>query len=157
MPAKDKYHDALRSALVKDGWTITDDPLRLVWGKRDFYVDLGAERIVAAEKAGKRIAVEVKSFLSNSQMHDLELALGQFLLYRSILEMQEPDRLLFLAVPDEPAEILDEPIGQLLVGKHLIQALVFDPEKEEICDGFPEPISPGCRKCPHNLYQNSLC
>ncbi len=30
MPAKDTYHDALRSALVKDGWTITDDPFRLV-------------------------------------------------------------------------------------------------------------------------------
>lgn len=50
MPAKDKYHHALSRALVKDGWTITDDPLRLVWGERDFYVDLGAERIVAAEK-----------------------------------------------------------------------------------------------------------
>jgi hypothetical protein len=76
MPAKDTYHDALCRALVKDGWTITDDPFRLIWGKRDFYVDLGAERVVAAEKAGKRIAVEVKSFLGASAMHDLELALG---------------------------------------------------------------------------------
>jgi hypothetical protein len=80
MPAKDTYHDAVRNALVKDGWTITDDPFRLIWGERDFYVDLGAERIVAAEKAGKRIAVEVKSFLGTSPVHDLELALGQFLL-----------------------------------------------------------------------------
>src|SRR5207302_9445844 len=132
MPAKDTYHDALCNALVKDGWKITDDPFRLVWGERDFYVDLGAERLLAAEKAGKRIAVEVKSFLSASQMHDLELALGQFLLYRSILEEQELDRVLFLAIPDEPAEILDEPVGQLLVAKHLIQAVVFDPKREEI-------------------------
>ena len=132
MPAKDTYHDAVRNALVKDGWTITADPFRLVWGKRDFYVDLGAERVVAAEKAGQRIAVEVKSFLGASQMRDLELALGQFLLYRSILEEQEPARVLFLAIPDEPAEILDEPVGQLLIAKHLIQAVVFDPQKEEI-------------------------
>ena len=90
MPAKDTYHDAVRRALVKDGWTITADPFRLVWGKRDFYVDLGAERVVAAEKAGKRIAVEVKSFLGTSPIHDLELALGQFLLYRSILESRRP-------------------------------------------------------------------
>src|SRR5437660_12729030 len=129
MPAKDTFHDALRNALVKDGWTITDDPFRLVWGKRDFYVDLGAERVVAVEKAGKRIAVEVKSFLGASQMHDLELALGQFLLYRSILEEQEPDRALFLAIPDEPAEILGEPIGALLIAKHLIRAVVFDPQQ----------------------------
>src|SRR5581483_3885529 len=112
MPAKDKYHDALSSALIKDGWTITDDPFRLVWGERDFYVEFGADRIVAAEKAGKRIAVELKSFLGTSPMHDLELALGQFLLYRSVLEEQEPDRKLFLAIPHEPAEILEEPIGQ---------------------------------------------
>ncbi len=137
MPAKDTYHDAVRSALTKDGWTITDDPFRLVWGKREFYVDLGAERVLAAEKAGKRIAVEVKSFLGASPMHDLELALGQFLLYRSVLEEQEPDRVLFLAVPNEPAEVLDEPVGQLLIAKHLIQVLVFDPQKEEILRWIP--------------------
>ncbi|HWY86893.1 MAG TPA: element excision factor XisH family protein [Gemmataceae bacterium] len=137
MPAKDTYHDALCRALVKDGWTITDDPFRLVWGKRDFYVDLGAERVVAAEKAGKRIAVEVKSFLGDSQMRDLEVALGQFLLYRSILEEQEPDRVLFLAIPDEAADVLGEPVGQLLIAKQLIQAMVFDPQKEEILRWIP--------------------
>jgi XisH protein len=137
MPAKDKYHDALCRALVKDGWTITDDPFRLVWGERDFYVDVGAERVVAAERGGKRIAVEVKSFLGASQMRDLELALGQFLLYRSILEEQEPDRVLFLAIPDEPAQIFDEPVGHLLIAKHLIQAMVFDPQKEEILRWIP--------------------
>jgi hypothetical protein len=131
------YHGALRNALVKDGWTITDDPLRLIWGERDFYIDLGAERIVAAEKAGTRIAVEVKSFLGASQIHDLELALGQFLLYRSILEEQEPDRRLFLAIPDEPAELLYEPVGQLLIAKHLLRAVIFDPEKEEILRWIP--------------------
>jgi hypothetical protein len=137
MPAKDTYHDVVRAALLKDGWTITDDPFRLVWGERDFYVDLEAERVVAAEKAGKQIAVEVKSFLGASQMHDLEFALGQFLLYRSILEEQEPDRVLFLAIPDEPADILDEPIGQLLIAKHLIRAVVFDPQTEEILRWVP--------------------
>src|SRR5262245_66385555 len=132
MPARDTYHDAVRRALVKDGWTITDDPFRLVWGERDFYVDVGAERVLAALKDEKRIAVEVKSFLGASQMHDLEVALGQFLLYRSILEEQEPDRVLYLAIPVEPADILDEPVGQLLITKHLLQVVIFDPEKEEI-------------------------
>lgn len=31
MPAKNVYHDAVRDALVADGWTI-DDPLRLQVG-----------------------------------------------------------------------------------------------------------------------------
>ena len=93
--------------------------------------------MVAAEKAGRRIAVEVKSFLSDSQMRDLELALGQFLLYRSILEEQDPDRMIFLAIPDDPAQILEEPVGQLLIAKHLIRAVVFGPEKEEILRWIP--------------------
>jgi len=64
MAAKDIYHDDVRSALVKDGWTITDDPFRLRWGKKDYYVDLGAEELIAAEMPGRRIAVEIKSFLA---------------------------------------------------------------------------------------------
>jgi hypothetical protein len=137
MPAKDTFHDAVARALVKDGWSITDDPYRLVWGERDFYIDLGAERVVAAEKAGRRIAVEVKSFLGASPIHDLELALGQFLLYRSVLEEQEPDRILFLAIPGERADILDEPVGQLLITKHLLRAIVFDPQNEELIRWIP--------------------
>ena len=49
MAAQDIYHDDVRSALVKEGWTITHDPLRLRWGKKDYYVDLGAEEVIAAE------------------------------------------------------------------------------------------------------------
>lgn len=27
MPAKDMYHDVAKNALIKEGWSITDDPL----------------------------------------------------------------------------------------------------------------------------------
>ena len=84
IPAHDLYHDAVKNALIKDGWTITHDPFRMEWGKRDMYVDLGAERLLAAERAGERIAVEVKSFLGASDIADLEQALGQFILYHDV-------------------------------------------------------------------------
>lgn len=45
--------------------------------------------------------------------------------------------MLFLAIPNEPAEVLDEPVGQLLIAKHLIQVLVFDPQQEEIVRWIP--------------------
>jgi hypothetical protein len=77
MPARDIYHDAVKNALIKDGWTITDDPLHLRWGLKDLYVDLGAEKLFAAEKEGRKIAVEVKSFIGASEIYDLENALGQ--------------------------------------------------------------------------------
>jgi len=57
MPAKDMYYDAVRNALIKDGWTITDDPLILSIGKKDLFVDLGAEKLIAAQKDHQRIAV----------------------------------------------------------------------------------------------------
>ncbi|WP_308189114.1 element excision factor XisH family protein [Nostoc mirabile] len=38
-PVRDRYHENVKNALIKDGWTITDDPFHLKWGKRDMYVD----------------------------------------------------------------------------------------------------------------------
>src|SRR5207244_518057 len=92
MAAKDLYHEDVRTALLRDGWTITDDPLRLRWGKKDYYVDLEAERVIAAERSGRRIAVEIKSFIGPSLVDDMEKALGQYLVYRSIMRHRQPDR-----------------------------------------------------------------
>lgn len=44
MPARDRYHDQVRNALVRDGWTITHDPLRLRWGAKDMLL-LGNHRV----------------------------------------------------------------------------------------------------------------
>jgi XisH protein len=81
MPARDIYHDAVKNALIKDGWTITHDPFVLRWGTIDVYIDLGAEQLLAAERQGLKIAVEVKSFVGRSDVDDLEKALGQYILY----------------------------------------------------------------------------
>ncbi len=138
MPAKDTFHDAVKSALVKDGWTITDDPLRLHWGKKDLYVDLGAEQLLAAEKQGKRIAVEIKSFLGKSEMADLENALGQYTLYLQILNANASDRELFLAVRELAfTEVFEEPVGKLLLDNGIIRLIVFDEEEEEILKWLP--------------------
>ena len=119
MPAKDIYHDAVKNALVKDGWKITHDPLRLTWGGKDMYVDLGAERLLAAEKAGQQIAVEIKSFVGDSEMDDLEKALGQYVLYRAVLAEKEPNRALYLAVPKDVLDIFEQPLGKLLLKNNL--------------------------------------
>ncbi|MEH1938159.1 MAG: element excision factor XisH family protein [Nostoc sp.] len=59
MPAKDRYHENLKNALIKDGWTVTDDPFHLKWGKKDLYVDLAAEKLLIAEKGTQKIAVDL--------------------------------------------------------------------------------------------------
>jgi hypothetical protein len=82
MPRKDVYHDVVIQALMADGWTITHDPLPLSYGGKDVYVDLGAAQPIGAEKADCRIAVEIKSFLGPSDVHELEVAIGQYALYQ---------------------------------------------------------------------------
>jgi XisH protein len=117
MPAKNIYHDVVSRSLVADGWTITDDPLRMEFGDRNLYVDLGAElETLGAEKAGRKIAVEIQSFLGLSPLRDLEEAVGQYQVYQTVLEVTEPDRAVYLAVPMRVFEtLLTEKFGQLII------------------------------------------
>jgi hypothetical protein len=96
--AKDLFHDVVRVALEKDGWQITDDPYEINVDDVDFEIDLAAEQLLAAQRESQKIAVEVKSFISPSNVSNFHMALGQFLNYRDALEKIEPDRQLFLAV-----------------------------------------------------------
>jgi hypothetical protein len=90
MPQHDIYHETVKNALSKDGWTITHDLLTLIIGRRDLYVDFGAEQPIAAEKEGRKIAVEVKSFISPSVVYDFELAIWQYHMYRLVLAQDDP-------------------------------------------------------------------
>lgn len=133
MPARDIYHDNVKNALIEDGWTITHDPLTLKIGKKDVFVDLGAEKLLAAQKQDQKIAVEIKSFVGASEVEDLKNALGQYVLYQNILELTEPERTLYLAVREIVfQELFEEEIGKLLLGKKLLKVLVFNPEREAI-------------------------
>lgn len=98
--ARDAIHNAVKNAIVKDGWTITDDPLRIEYGDVTTYVDLAAERVVAAERNGEKIAIEIKSFLGISLISEFEKALGQYQIYRLLLKQVEPERKIYLAVSD---------------------------------------------------------
>jgi len=138
MPARDFYHDNVRNALIKDGWTITHDPYTLTFGQRDVFVDLGAERTLAAEKQREKIAVEIKSFLSASDIRELEVAVGQYAFYRSLLTRFEPERKLFLAVPEGAfLNTLSEPIARPVIEDLRIALIAFDPELEIIVKWIP--------------------
>lgn len=133
MSARDTYHYTIKNALELDGWTITDDPLRIKWGIKDMYVDLGAEKFLGAEKDKHKIAVEVKSFTSPSTIRDLQQAMGQFILYQEVLSETEPDRILYLGIREETfQEVFQEPIGMLLLDKQPLRLCVVDEDAEVI-------------------------
>jgi hypothetical protein len=133
MPAKDIYHENVKNALVKDGWTITHDPYTMTFGQKDVFVDLGAARMLAAEKGNEIIAVEIKSFQGASAIRDFEDAIGKYVFYRSLLARFEPKRKLFLAIPDSVfTSTFDEPIARPVLEDLVVALIAYDPEQEVI-------------------------
>jgi len=134
MAAKDKFHNTVKQALIKEQWSITHDPLNLKFGEYDqIQIDLAAERMLGAEKAGEQIAVEIKSFLNDSAIFDFHVALGQFLNYRLVLEEKEPQRILFLAVPAYAYHsFFQRDLPQAAIRCYGLKLIVYDPEKEMI-------------------------
>lgn len=133
MSAKDLFHNAVKRGLQKDAWTITHDPLELELEEITFKIDLGAERLIAAEKAEEKIAVEIKSFVGASTVSDFHTALGQFLNYRIMLEANGSERLLYLAVPLETFETFFQTrFAQIVVQRHQLKLIVYDQISEEI-------------------------
>ena len=133
MSAKDVYHNTVKAALQKEGWIITHDPLVLELSSGRLEIDLGAEQLIAAEKDNFQIAVEIKSFLSPSPTTEFHHALGQFLNYRVALKVKDPNRVLFLAVPNKVYRnfFLGE-LAQLSLYEYQIKVIIFEPEQEVI-------------------------
>lgn len=135
MTAKDKIHDAVKNALIKDGWTITHDPLTIEFEDAQVFIDLGAERVLAAERKGEKIAVEIKSFIGRSAIHDMEVALGQYVLYLSFLTVNYPKYTLYIAISRQTYRtIFHRKSIQFLVKHNQIPLIVVDVATEEIIE-----------------------
>lgn len=133
MSAHDSIHDPVVRALQKDGWTVTHDPLTLEFGDLYLFVDVGAERALAAERGSERIAVEVKSFTNKSKVADLQQAVGQYAVYRSVLRRVEPGRTLYLAVPSEAYNgVFSSQVGEAVRADFGVQLVVVDVAAEEV-------------------------
>ncbi len=132
---RDKFHNAVRHGLEKDGWTITEDPLRIRSGRVDMQIDLGAERLLAAIRGKEKIAVEVKSFTNPSNISEFHTALGQFLNYQVALEEQKPEFKLFLAIPMGTFKtFFNLPFVQTVVERFQLSLLVYNPSEEVILE-----------------------
>jgi XisH protein len=131
--ARDLFHQVVKDALIKDGWNITHDPLPVDYGDVQMQIDLGAERLLAATKDAEKIAVEIKSFVNPSNISEFHTAVGQYLNYRRALRAQEPNRVLYLAVPSQTYdEFFRLRFIQEGVEEYQIYLLVYDVEERSI-------------------------
>jgi len=131
--ARDILHDNVRKALLNDGWEITHDPYRISVEEIGYEIDLGAERLIAATNGVDKILIEIKSFRGQSLTYEFHRALGQFNSYFIPLLEKEPDRTLYLAVPEE---VFNSFFQKTLIWKTLMYyrvcILVFDPMENRI-------------------------
>ncbi len=133
MAAKDIFHDSVRNGLQKEGWKITHDPLSIIISGVEMAIDLGAEKLIAAEKSGDKIAVEIKSFVTPSAIYTFHTALGQYLNYRRALSLKEPERKLYLAIPTETyISFFNLPFINESVNEYGIKLIIYDAEEEII-------------------------
>ena len=134
MAARDLYHDAAAEALQKDGWTITNDPLTIIYTTREVFVDLGLDRsLLALDRKGEKIAIEIKTFGSSSQVTDLHRAIGQYVFYDTLLKETDPDRIVFLAIDLKTYEgIFSEPIGELMIRQLTMRLVIFDADQRSV-------------------------
>ncbi len=140
MPAKDTIHDAVKNALIKDGWKITHDPYTIRYEEVTAYADLGAELIFAAEKESRKIVVEIKSFISPSPLLDLKVALGQFEIYKAFLKVTAPEHQLYIAVSLKAYdEIFSQKAYQLIIKEYQIPLIIVNVETEEIVEWTKRP------------------
>lgn len=133
MPARDVYHEAVKNALIDDGWMIIADPFIIKYEDAELYADLAAEKPIAAERQGQRIVVEIKSFLGKSPMTDFHNALGQYMVYRGLIQLTEPDYQLFLAIDDLTySDFFHRPSIQAIIHQNNLHLLVVNISQERI-------------------------
>lgn len=132
--AKDIFPQQVKNALIKDGWKITHDPLTIRISEAvKLQIDLAAENAIAAERNSEKIAVEIKSFIGDSDISAFHTALGQYLNYCQALEEQEPGRIVYLAIPIETyQDFFQLPFIQRALRRYQVKMIIYNPTVEEI-------------------------
>ncbi len=135
MPAKDRHHDAVKRALIKDGWSVTAEQVKLSFGDRYLWIDMQAEK----QDQQRIILVEVKELDDvSSPVEALASAVGKYLLYRLGITYTPQNIPLFLAVSEASyVGILSTIMGQSVLAQTQISLLIFDPEQEIIVKWIP--------------------
>lgn len=101
--------------------------------KIDYQIDLGAEKIIGAERENEKIAVEVKTLTKPSLTNEFHSILGQYLTYVSVLKRFDPQRILYLAIPLYAEERLEDyPFILSIIEEYHLNIIVFDKNTETI-------------------------
>jgi hypothetical protein len=134
MPRRDEIHEAVRHALIKDGWTILADPYVITYGRSQLCTDLCAER---AREAGARrvVVVEIKGFRGASALHDFHAALGQYVAYRDLLaEIEQPYQVYLAMSKEAHSAVFSLDAVQAIARRESLLLLIVDARQQEVVE-----------------------
>ncbi len=133
MPRKDIYHESVRIALEKDGWTVTDDPLQIAIDETTIFIDLSVEPTYFAEREGEQIAIEIKSFRLQSSITSMYEALGKYCIYRTALRLDQSPFKLYLAVPEPTFDtFFQRRLIQEAINEYQVNLIIYNFESNTI-------------------------
>jgi XisH protein len=133
MSAIDLYHNAVKSALIKDNWAIAADPYLIQCEDIDLSADIADSRLIAAEREGHKIVVDIECFVGRSLMTDFHQAVGRYKLYQMLVEKTAPEYDLYLAIDDITYENFFQREGiDFLVQSSQIKIFVVNIDEQEI-------------------------
>jgi hypothetical protein len=133
MCARNIYHDAVKSALIKDNWAIAAAPYLIQCEDIDLSADIADARLIAAEREGQKIVVNIECFVGRSLMTDFHLAVGRYKLYQMLVEKTAREYELYLAIDDITYDNFCQREGiDFLVRSSLIKIFVVNVDEEEI-------------------------
>ena len=137
--AKDIIHDPVKNALIKDGWTIVAEQFQVEYEELEIFADIVAERSpLLAEKNGRKIIVEIKTFAGRSFMREFEQAIGQYEVYLEILELAQLHYELYMAISELAYETFFQRKGtSTIVERKQLKLCVVDVMREEVVTWQP--------------------
>lgn len=132
MPALDYCHPHVVRALEKDGWQVSDRPVKVDTANRTVYIDLEATRRINGNRQ-HIVLGEIKCFPDrNNTTREIYIALGQYLIYRAVLAERGFGVPIYLAIPELVFETVFDSTVHRAIRDNRIKLLVVNLESETV-------------------------
>ena len=132
MPRPDNCHVQVSQALIKDGWSVAHKSVFLTDKYRnDVYIDIDATHASNGTQS-RQIFVEVKCFALPKETAEFHRAIGQYVIYRGVIQRAAIPAALYLAVPAASFDKYFNSYMLDVMANNMVKLLKIDMEQERI-------------------------
>jgi len=132
MPRPDNCQGQVSRSLIKDGWVVAHRPVFLTDRYRnDVYIDLDATHSSNGTQS-RQIVVEVKCFALPKDTAAFHRAIGQYIVYRGVIQRANLPATLYLAVPASTFDTYFNDLMLHVMTQNMVKLMKVDMEQERI-------------------------